>query len=309
MNVMTFVHQISMDLLQRAVDSSGFFSWGKRCSYSQTKKTNAGVFLVGAGTGDPELLTVKAARILADADVVLYDNLVSNSVLQLCGSRARKIYVGKRAGQHAMPQAQINQLLVEYGRESLFQSHVVVRLKGGDPAIFGRVTEEASSLKEANIPFAIVPGITSASAASAYTGIPLTARGISTSVRFFTAQFAEQNKQPFWDNYAYCPENSCTLVVYMGLNRLEELCNGLQSVGWPSTTPIALLDRVSSPDQQELRANISTIVEVYRRHQMGPRQMTGPTLIIIGDVIENPMGIDVNLLSPNCVSLPLTYHS
>lgn len=262
----------------------------------ETRRSHAGVYLLGAGPGDAELLTRKAERVLRDADVVLYDNLVSSDVLALCRRSCQRVYVGKRAGQHAMSQTEINQLLVQYGQLSQSKQQVVVRLKGGDPAMFGRVHEEAQALQHADIPYAIVPGITSASAACAYAGIALTSRGVAASVQFLTAQFADPNRQPDWQQYQYQQGQSPTLVVYMGLNRLAELTQGLIRVGWPSAMPIALLDQLSSATQQQLSGTLADITARYAAHQRGPTPLQGPTLIVIGLTVPQAMAVDRRLL-------------
>nr|WP_138984224.1 uroporphyrinogen-III C-methyltransferase [Alishewanella jeotgali] len=252
------------------------------------------VVLIGAGPGDPELLTVKAQRLLQQADVLLFDSLVPAELLAIAPRRCKKVFVGKRAGRHAMSQHDINQLLVKYGQ----QGGLVVRLKGGDPAIFGRVSEEAAALQQAGIAFAIVPGVTSACAASAYCGIPLTARGSATSVQFLTAQFADPAKQPDWSGYQYRANGSNpTLVVYMGLNRLQQLCAGLVSVGWPDNTAIALLDQVSTAQQQQLQG---TLADIDQRLAANP--LCGPTLIVIGEVLHQRMAVDLSLLQAKVVA-------
>ncbi|EJI86984.1 hypothetical protein AEST_00250 [Alishewanella aestuarii B11] len=252
------------------------------------------VVLIGAGPGDPELLTVKAQRLLQQADVLLFDSLVPAELLAIAPRRCKKVFVGKRAGRHAMSQQDINQLLVKYGQ----QGGLVVRLKGGDPAIFGRVSEEAAALQQAGIAFAIVPGVTSACAASAYCGIPLTARGSATSVQFLTAQFADPAKQPDWSGYQYRANGSNpTLVVYMGLNRLQQLCAGLVSVGWPDNTAIALLDQVSTAQQQQLQG---TLADIDQRLAANP--LCGPTLIVIGEVLHQRMTVDLSLLQTTAVA-------
>lgn len=250
------------------------------------------VVLIGAGPGDPELLTVKAQRLLQQADVLLFDSLVSAELLAIAPRRCKKVFVGKRAGRHAMPQEEINQLLVRYAQEMGQQGGLVVRLKGGDPAIFGRVSEEAAALQQAGIAFAIVPGVTSACAASAYCGIPLTARGSATSVQFLTAQFADPAKQPDWSGYQFRAIGSNpTLVVYMGLNRLQQLCAGLVSAGWPDDTPIALLDQVSTAQQKQLQGTLADI-----RERLAAHPLAGPTLIVIGEVLNQRMKVDLSLL-------------
>jgi uroporphyrin-III C-methyltransferase/precorrin-2 dehydrogenase/sirohydrochlorin ferrochelatase/uroporphyrin-III C-methyltransferase len=252
------------------------------------------VVLIGAGPGDPELLTVKAQRLLQQADVLLFDSLVPAELLAIAPRRCKKVFVGKRAGRHAMAQQEINRLLVEYGQ----QGGLVVRLKGGDPAIFGRVSEEAAALQQAGIAFAIVPGVTSACAASAYCGIPLTARSSATSVQFLTAQFADPAKQPDWSGYQYRANGSNpTLVVYMGLNRLQQLCAGLVSVGWPDNTAIALLDQVSTAQQQQLQG---TLADIDQRLAANP--LCGPTLIVIGEVLHHRMTVDLSLLQTTAVA-------
>ena len=252
------------------------------------------VVLIGAGPGDPELLTVKAQRLLQQADVLLFDSLVPAELLAIAPRRCKKVFVGKRAGRHAMAQQEINRLLVEYGQ----QGGLVVRLKGGDPAIFGRVSEEAAALQQAGIAFAIVPGVTSACAASAYCGIPLTARGSAMSVQFLTAQFADPAKQPDWSGYQYRANGSNpTLVVYMGLNRLQQLCAGLVSVGWPDNTAIALLDQVSTAQQQQLQG---TLADIGQRLAANP--LCGPTLIVIGEVLHQRMTVDLSLLQTTAVA-------
>lgn len=299
MSVLSFIQQAGLGLRQFGSSIGHSTRQGalQDTSFDRTGRATApGVYLLGAGPGDPELLTRKGERLLRDADIVLYDNLVSGAVLALCRRQCLQIYVGKRAGLHAMPQAQINQLLVEYGKRSVAANQVIVRLKGGDPTIFGRVSEEAAALEQAGLPFAIVPGITSACAASAYSGIALTARGQAGAVQFLTAQFADPTRQPDWQSYRYQPGHNPTLVVYMGLNRLNELCLGLMNVGWPGEMPVALLDQVSSEAQQQLTGNLSDICARYVTHQQGPNPLQGPTLIIIGLVVTTPMAISPALL-------------
>ncbi|MBU1620377.1 MAG: uroporphyrinogen-III C-methyltransferase [Gammaproteobacteria bacterium] len=270
--------------------------WNWKGETAQTKhrkpEGKGQVVLIGAGPGDPELLTVKAQRLLQQADVLLFDSLVSAELLAIAPRRCKKVFVGKRAGRHAMPQQEINLLLIRYAREMGQQGGLVVRLKGGDPAIFGRVSEEAAALQQAGIAFAIVPGVTSACAASAYCGIPLTARGYATSVQFLTAQFADPAKEPDWSGYQYRANGSNpTMVVYMGLNRLQQLCAGLVSVGWPQDTPIALLDQVSTAQQTQLQG---TLLDICERLAACP--LAGPTLIVVGEVLDQRMKVDLSLL-------------
>jgi uroporphyrin-III C-methyltransferase len=259
--------------------------------FTRTEERNAkrgNVYLIGAGPGDAELITVKAQRLINTADVVLYDWLVSDDLLATLPKKAQRVFVGKRAGQHSMPQATICQLLVKYAQQGLN----VVRLKGGDPSIFARINEEADALTKNNINFAIIPGVTTACATSAYTGIPLTARNVARSVTFLTAQFADPSKQPHWQNYAYQQaNNNPTLVVYMGLSRLDALSHGLQSVGWPSHTAIALVENATTPQQKVITSTLAQVVNESANHNL-----QGPTLIIIGEVINHKMAISPQLL-------------
>lgn len=260
----------------------------KPFNQSKTCQKRGRVYLIGAGPGDPELITVKAQRLIESADVILYDWLVSVELLRTLPENAQRVFVGKRANKHSMQQADISKLLVKYAQ----QGHTVIRLKGGDPSIFARVNEEADALAEHNIPFAIVPGVTTACAASAYTGIPLTARGVARSVTFMTAQFADPKQQPKWENYRHLPnQDNPTLVVYMGLGRLNQLVDGLRSVGWPVNTPIALLEQVTTASQQVISATFEDIAD-----KSATANLMGPTLIIIGEVINHQMAIEKQLL-------------
>lgn len=267
------------------------FQLSAQPSRPQTFNSTAKVYLVGAGPGDPELLTLKAWRLLQQADVVLYDALISQELLDLLPASAQQHYVGKRAGQHALTQAEISQKLLHFAR----QGANVVRLKGGDPAIFGRVNEEAEALQQAGIPFAIVPGITTACAAAAYSGIALTARGVARSVCFLTAQFADPKQQPDWQQWRYQSQSdNPTLVVYMGLSRLSELCQGLTTVGWPTDTAIALLENVSCHNQHCLQGTLANI-----NAKLKQQPLNGPTLIIVGSVVTQPMAVSTALLTNN----------
>lgn len=259
-------------------------------SPTNSQKNKVGqVFLVGAGPGDPELITVKAQRVLNTADVVLYDWLVADELISSLPARCKRVFVGKRAGKHSMTQTEICQQLVKFANQGL----TVVRLKGGDPSIFARICEEADALQQAAIKFAIIPGITTACAASAYTGIPLTKREVAASVTFITAQFSDPKKQPDWQKYRYLQNrDNSTLVVYMGLNRLEQLVSGLICVGWPKNTPIALIEQATTLEQ---RVNISTLDKVYKIPSC--EAIHGPTLIIIGEVINHSMAISPELLN------------
>jgi uroporphyrin-III C-methyltransferase len=256
--------------------------------FTDKKAKNGHVSIIGAGPGDAELITVKAQRLIQSADIILYDWLVSEDLLNTLPKKAQRVFVGKRAGKHSMSQANICDLLVKYAQQGLN----VVRLKGGDPSIFARINEEADALTQNNISFAIVPGVTTACAASAYTGIPLTARDVARSVTFLTAQFADPKKLPNWQNYTFMQgKNNPTLVVYMGLSRLNELCKGLKSVGWPDNTSIALIENATTTNQKIITGSINDI-----SNNESVATLMGPTLIIIGEVVNHTMNIDPALL-------------
>ena len=232
------------------------------------------VYLVGAGPGDPELLTFKALRLMQQADVVLYDRLVSPQVLDLCRRDADLIYVGKQRDNHAVPQEGINQLLIDHAREG----KRVVRLKGGDPFIFGRGGEELELLKQAGIPFQVVPGITAASACSTYAGIPLTHRDYAQSVKFVTGQLKNRTTEL---NYAELVQPNQTIVFYMGLHTLESLCKGLVDHGKPEHTPAAIVSRGTAEDQQVLVGTLASLPQLQAK-----AQLPAPAIVIVGEVVE-----------------------
>ncbi|MFK8049824.1 MAG: siroheme synthase CysG, partial [Halioglobus sp.] len=232
------------------------------------------VFLIGAGPGDPDLMTFKAVRLLQSADVVLFDRLVSEPILELSRRDAERIYVGKARADHAVPQKQINQLLVDLA----LQGKRVVRLKGGDPFIFGRGGEEIELLAKHNISFQVVPGITAASGAACYAGIPLTHRDHAQSVRFVTGHLQAGSTDHNWSQFQSTTE---TLVFYMGLAGLPIICEQLQLAGRCSETPIALVERGTLMEQRVLVGTLETMVSVVEREK--PR---APTLIIVGDVVR-----------------------
>jgi len=237
-------------------------------------KTLHPVAIVGAGPGDPDLLTVKALRRLQEAEVVVYDRLVSESILALIPAGTTRIFAGKQARNHYMPQHEINDLLVSLARAG----HRVVRLKGGDPFTFGRGGEEALHLVRHGIPFEIVPGITSSSACAAYAGIPLTHRGLSWSVRFITGQSQEGRPPDLdWKNLA---DPDTTLVIYMGVINVRPITERLIAAGLPADTPAGAINRGTLPDQ---RAIITTLAELADRVESAA--FTGPTLLIVGKVV------------------------
>lgn len=240
------------------------------------------VYLVGAGPGDPELLTVKAQRVLREAEVVVYDRLVSPAILELIPTGAKRIYVGKSSEHHHMTQDEINQLLVSLAR----RGRKIVRLKGGDPYVFGRGSEEAIHLRRHGLSFEVVPGLTSAAGCSAYAGIPLTHRGLSTGVRFITGHCSAN--RPLDLNWASLADPDTTLVVYMGIGQLPEISRKLMDAGLPGTTPAALVENGTTPQQ---RSCIGTLADLADRAvQFGFKP---PSLVIIGRVVSLAEELDV----------------
>lgn len=232
------------------------------------------VILVGAGPGDPELLTLRAARCLAEADAVVYDRLVSEGVLALARKDALRVPVGKEPGHHPVPQYKINARLVELAQQGLR----VVRLKGGDPFTFGRGSEEAEHLIRHGIAVEVVPGITSASGCAAAAGIPLTHRGLASGVRYVTGHGREDGALDHdWTGLA---DPHTTLVIYMGLGQIERIAWQLIAGGLPASTPAAAIARGTLPNQQICLATLATL---------GARAKTlaghGPVLFIIGRVV------------------------
>ncbi len=232
------------------------------------------VYLVGAGSGDVELLTLKAARLLQQADAVVYDRLVGGDVLALIPTGRERYYVGKERGHHSVPQAEIGALLVKLAQ----QGKSVVRLKGGDPGVFGRMGEELAALAEAGIQAEIVPGITAASAAAAGMGIPLTDRAHAQQLRFITAQLCRKDGEPDWATLARQDE---TLIFYMGLTKVDAICNGLRHAGLPDDWPIMLVANASLPEQASL---VGTLADMPAKLAASP--LPSPCLIVVGSVVR-----------------------
>ncbi|MBK59039.1 MAG: uroporphyrinogen-III C-methyltransferase [Pseudomonas sp.] len=232
------------------------------------------VALVGAGPGDPGLLTLRAWSLLQQADAVVYDRLVSDDMMKLLPARCVRHYVGKTSGYHSLPQPQINQLLVDLAQQNLR----VVRLKGGDPFIFGRGAEELEYLLAHGINGQVVPGVTAAAGCSAYAGIPLTHRDLAHSCQFITGHLQEDGAlQLPWSSLV---EGKQTLVFYMGLASLGEISRNLIAAGLPVDTPAALIGNGTRADQRVVRCTLKQLPSMAQEQQLKP-----PTLTVIGEVV------------------------
>ncbi|MBD2666529.1 uroporphyrin-III C-methyltransferase [Richelia sinica FACHB-800] len=245
------------------------------CTDKEGQKFLGTVYLVGAGPGDPGLMTLKGKGLLACADVVIYDALVSPAILAMINPEAEKINAGKRRGRHSLLQEETTQLLIEKAQEHA----IVVRLKGGDPFIFGRGGEEMSELVEAGIPTEVVPGITSGIAAAAYAGIPLTHRLYSSSVTFVTGHEASGKYKPHV-NWQAIAQGSETIVIYMGIHNLPYIVEQLTLAGLSLDTPIGLVRWGTRPEQEELIGQLGTIV-----NQVETTGFSAPAIAIIGAVV------------------------
>jgi uroporphyrin-III C-methyltransferase len=231
------------------------------------------VALVGAGPGDPELITIKGGRLLREAEVVVYDNLIGDGLLDLCSPTAERVFVGKMAGNHTLPQEEICQLLVDKALAGKF----VVRLKGGDPFVFGRGGEEVAALLAAGIALEIVPGVTAAMGAAASFGFPLTHRDHAQSCVFVTGHLQDQTLDLNWPALAQANQ---TIVIYMGITALESISSRLQAAGLAGDTPAALIYRATWPSQKIYPCTLATLPQTARTNAVKP-----PALIVIGQVL------------------------
>lgn len=227
------------------------------------------VYIVGAGPGDPELITLRGVRVLEAAEVVLYDRLVHPALLDRCPPYALRIFVGKRCGQASVTQAQINETMIREAREG----RRVVRLKGGDPFVFGRGGEECLALARAGIPFEVVPGVSSALSVPAYAGIPLTHRNVASSFTVISGHLHGDSAPHDWRALACAP----TLIVLMGLRNLGEIADRLVAAGRSPDTPSAVVQSGSAVDQRAVVATLGTVAEAAR-------QLEPPAVIVIGEV-------------------------
>lgn len=253
-----------------------FYSWGGylEAGREQTSQPYGLVSLVGAGPGDPDLLTLKAYKRLQSAEVVLYDRLVSDEIVAFIPPQAQRFYVGKARSLHSVPQEGINQALVRWAQ----QGKRVVRLKGGDPFIFGRGGEELEALVAASVSVEVIPGVTAASGCAAYAGIPLTHRDHAQSVRFVTGHLQQGECELDWDALARPGQ---TLVFYMGLGSVKVISQALVKHGLAAETPLALIEQGTTRQQLTHVGTLSSLPDTFLAGQIKP-----PTLLIVGSVVS-----------------------
>ena len=238
------------------------------------------VHIVGAGPGDPELLTLKALRLLQSADVILYDRLVSDEILDLARRDAVRLYVGKAKADHAVPQDEIERRLIDFARAG----KIVVRLKGGDPFIFGRGGEELEAVKAASVPVFVTPGVTAATGCAASTGVPLTQRGLSQAVTFVTGHAKDENEPDIdWRAVAKLKH---TLVVYMGVGKADGIARNLIAAGRAASTPVAVIEKGTTAQQKVLKGRLADLGALIRAGSV-----SGPALLVIGEVAAKADGM------------------
>jgi len=234
------------------------------------------VYIVGAGPGDPELITVKGLRLVREADVIFYDRLIPQEVLREAKPSAKLVFVGKAPGKHTYTQDEINRMLVE----EACKGKTVVRLKGGDPYVFGRGEEECMYVLEHGVPCEVVPGVTSAIAGPAYAGIPVTHRGIASSFAVVTGREALEKGRKMV-NYGAIAKAVDTLVILMGVSNLENIVREILDAGVDPETPVAIVERATMPEQRVVVGNLANIVEKARKAGVKP-----PAVVVVGEVVR-----------------------
>ena len=260
-----------------------------------TAEQTGTVYLVGAGPGDPELLTLKAHRLLSQCDALVYDSLVPKEVLDLVPTSCERRFVGKRRGHHSVPQPSTNAVLVE-----MAQMHsTVVRLKGGDPFLFGRGGEEAAYLAERNIPVQVVPGVTAGIAAPAYAGIPVTHRRAGSSVTFVTGHEEIDKRRPSVDWRALATASD-GLVIYMGLHNLPRIAEELMAGGLAATTPVAVIQQGTVAGQRCLKATLVDVADQCRAEAF-----KSPSIVVVGEVIDHQ--VEACKPTPAAVTMPIPF--
>jgi len=274
----------TLRMLHRAPEAADEQQWRLRKSTTEAFATtgdfgSSSVYLVGVGPGDPELLTVKALKLMSTANLVLYDRLISPEVLRLVNPEAAMLYVGKEAGLHTRRQEEIHELLLQFASSG----RTVVRLKGGDPTVFGRGGEELEYLEQQGVRVHIVPGITAASGIAACLRLPLTHRDFADSVRFITGHARSECNVPVREryNWAQLADNKTTLVIYMGLSTLDEFACGLIDAGLSEQTPAVAVQDGTTATQRVVRAELGSLAS--RVEQAGLRS---PTLVVLGGVVS-----------------------